>query len=82
MPRRVLRYENESREEFMKRIEELVSRSKEVRIKRNKDGTIKIKFRTPSYLYTYVTTDEEEARKILAIVPDELKREITRFLYR
>ena len=77
MPKRVLRDENESREEFEKRIKELISRSKEVRIKRNKDGTIKIKFRTPSYLYTYVTKDESEARKILSLVPDELKREIT-----
>ncbi len=74
MPRRVLRDEN--KEEFMKRIRELIERSREVRIKRNRDGTIKIKFRTPSYLYTYATKDEGEAREILALVPEEKKREI------
>ena len=75
MPRRVL-IGQETKEEFMERIKELIERSREVRIKRNRDGTIKIKFRTPSYLYTYATKDEREAREILALVPEEKKREI------
>lgn len=55
MPREI-----QSEEEFL----EIIERASEIRVKRLPD-TVKLKLRTPSYLYTYVC-DPGTAERILA----------------
>jgi len=55
MPREIF-----SEEEFL----QIAERAMVCRVKRLKDGTVKLKLRTPRYLYT-LKTDERKAEELL-----------------